>query len=361
MPAAPRSAPATASDPDPRERTAAALDEFLTQQRAVLLSVSAHLAEVDDLISSALGGGKMLRPLFCYWGWRSAGAPGDDPGLFRAAASLELLQACALVHDDVIDASDTRRGQPAAHRRLQRHHETSGWAGDAARFGTAAAILVGDLLLAWSDELFTASGLAPEAIRAGRPVFDVMRTEVMAGQYLDVVVQSQANPDPGAIADVLRYKSAKYSVERPLQLGAALGGADDRLLAGLSAFGLPLGEAFQLRDDLLGVFGDPKVTGKPAGDDLREGKRTMLLAHAHARADAAQRSILHQLGKPDLQPEHIQQLKAVLIATGAVARVERDIEDRRARALAALDDLRLEPKSDAALRSMAKAVTDRDR
>ncbi|MFD0528010.1 polyprenyl synthetase family protein [Kitasatospora arboriphila] len=231
-----------------------------------------------------LDGGKRLRPAFCYWGWRGAGGSADHPGIADAAAALELLQASALVHDDLMDRSDTRRGLPSVHRRFEGLHRENGWRGDREQYGASAAVLLGDLLLIWCDELFQSSGLPDDAVRAAKPVFDLMRTEVMVGQYLDVLEPVAGDSaDAGALdraQTVLHYKSAKYTIERPLQVGALLAGAGPGLVEAYGAFGLPLGEAFQLRDDLLGVFGDPAVTGKPAGDDLREGKRTLLVAHA---------------------------------------------------------------------------------
>ena len=340
----------------------AELDTFLSRQRDMLRTVSSELAVVGDLALTAFVGGKRLRPLFCYWGARAAGGRPDDPGILRSAAALELLQAAALVHDDVIDGSDTRRERPAAHRHLEVHHRRRGWSGDAERFGVGAAILVGDLFLVWSDQLFSASGLGGAALERGRRLFDLMRTEVMAGQYLDIVAQSLPEPDPEVIATVLRYKSARYSVERPLQIGAALAGGSDALIGALSDFGLPVGEAFQLRDDLLGVFGDPRITGKPSGDDLREGKRTMLVAHAFANGDDSQRELLTKgLGATNLDPAGVEALRTVLRDTGAVAAVELQIEQRRTAALRALRALPVDPPTRDALRTLAGAAIDRDR
>ena len=179
-----------------------------------------------------------------------------------------------------MDASDTRRGRPATHRALEAEHRAAGWRGDPEQYGAAAAILLGDLLQGWADELLRRCGFGWDRVGPALEVFDLCRTEVIAGQFLDVSVQARGRADVETAMTVLRYKSAKYSIERPLHVGAALAGADAEQLAALTAFGLPLGEAFQLRDDLLGVFGDPATTGKPAGDDLVEGKRTVLVALA---------------------------------------------------------------------------------
>ena len=276
---------------DLRDRVHKAVDDHLSQQGASLDPLGPDLVPLLQAIADLVAGGKRLRAAFCYWGWRGAGGP-DCAEIVQAATAFELFQAAALLHDDVMDASDTRRGRPAAHRRMAALHRENGWEGDADRFGEAAAILAGDLCLSWSDELLSHSGLPAAAIGRARPTFDLMRTQLMGGQYLDVLEQVLPRSAGGGTAErarrVIRYKSAKYSVEHPLLVGGRLAGAPPEQLAAYSAYGLPLGEAFQLRDDVLGVFGDPALTGKPAGDDLREGKRTVLVAEALARGSAAQ-------------------------------------------------------------------------
>jgi geranylgeranyl diphosphate synthase type I len=251
--------------------------------------VSPDCAPLVEVVADFVRAGKRLRPAFCYWGWRGAGGPDCEP-IVAAAATLELFQAAALIHDDLMDDSDTRRGMPSVHRRFAMLHRGSGWVGEPRRFGLAGAVLTGDLCLVWCDQMLTDSGLDLDRLARGRPAFDRMRTELMAGQYLDMREQALAG-QAGAVERarrVIMFKSAKYTVEEPLLLGGALAGAPPSLLADYSAFGLPLGEAFQLRDDLLGVFGDPEQTGKPAGDDLREGKRTVLVASALERATPVQ-------------------------------------------------------------------------
>ncbi len=327
-----------------RARVQAVLDDVLAHQRDVLGAVSDDLTPLVDAAADLTRGGKRLRPAFCYWGWRGAGGPADGPAgeaIVRAATGLELFQAAALIHDDVMDDSDTRRGMPAIHRRFAELHRGSSWLGTPERFGEAAAILLGDLCLSWSDELLTGSGLDSAALTRGRPVFDRMRTELMGGQYLDMLEQARAGQDDGAAErarQVIRYKSAKYTIEHPLLLGGTLAGGSPELLAAYSAYGLPLGEAFQLRDDVLGVFGDPEQTGKPAGDDLREGKRTMLVAFARQNGTAAQQASLRRhLGDPRLDAASVAELREVIVDTGALAEVERLIEALVAEAAAALD------------------------
>jgi geranylgeranyl diphosphate synthase type I len=327
-----------------RARVQAVLDDVLAHQRDVLGAVSDDLTPLVDAAADLTRGGKRLRPAFCYWGWRGAGGLADGPAgeaIVRAATGLELFQAAALIHDDVMDDSDTRRGMPAIHRRFAELHRGSSWLGTPERFGEAAAILLGDLCLSWSDELLTGSGLDSAALTRGRPVFDRMRTELMGGQYLDMLEQARAGQDDGAAErarQVIRYKSAKYTIEHPLLLGGTLAGGSPELLAAYSAYGLPLGEAFQLRDDVLGVFGDPEQTGKPAGDDLREGKRTMLVAFARQNGTAAQQASLRRhLGDPRLDAASVAELREVIVDTGALAEVERLIEALVAEAAAALD------------------------
>jgi geranylgeranyl diphosphate synthase type I len=312
-----------------RSRVQDVLDEVLGRQAEVLGSVNPDLVPLVEAAADLTRGGKRLRPAFCYWGWRGAGGPADGPdgdAIIRAATGLELFQAAALIHDDVMDDSDTRRGMPAIHRRFAALHRGESWLGAPERFGEAAAILLGDLCLSWSDEVLTDCGLDTAALQRGRPVFDRMRTELMGGQYLDMLEQARAGQDDGAAErarQVIRYKSAKYTIEHPLLLGGTLAGASAELLDAYSAYGLPLGEAFQLRDDVLGVFGDPEQTGKPAGDDLREGKRTMLVAVARQNSTPQQEATLRRhLGDPRLSAAKIDQLRQVIVDTGALEHVE---------------------------------------
>ncbi|HQR79887.1 MAG TPA: polyprenyl synthetase family protein [Actinomycetota bacterium] len=321
---------------------------FLRRQIEVLAGLSPDLLPLLNTLEELLDGGKRLRPTFAYWGWRSSGGAPDGP-IITAAASLEFLQAGALIHDDVMDGSDTRRGKPAAHRRLAELHHSQGYLGSSEDFGVGSAILLGDLCLSWSDEMLTSSGLDPAAVQAARPYFDEMRTEVMAGQYLDLLEQVQGRYDLERALRVARLKTAKYTVERPLHIGAAAAGADPAHLRELTAYAIPLGEAFQLRDDMLGVFGDPAETGKPAGDDLREGKRTALVAIAWTKADARQQDLLRShLGDPTITPALIDDLRTVITETGAPEAVEAMIVQRATESAAAIDSMTLDDTTRAA-------------
>lgn len=366
----------------------AAITTFLRRQRETLAPMGPALSPLADLAEELLAGGKRLRPAFCAAGYLAlAGQPDPalQPGLVEAAASLELLHVSALVHDDVMDASDLRRGRPAAHRQFEEVHRRSGWLGDAAAFGRAGAILLGDLLLMWSVEMLRAASLPAASLAAAAPIAEAMRTEVTGGQYLDVLAQVQPfDPSTGSgndwtgpgnestssgnalttaleqIRRVVEYKSARYTVQRPCQLGAALAGADAAQQAALAAFGVAVGRAFQYRDDLLGVFGDPAVTGKPAGDDLREGKRTVLIAHTYANADPlGQKLLRRQLGDPTLGPDGVSQLRELIIASGARDAVEQMITTDREAALAALAAADFTSEGCDALTHLAEAATSR--
>jgi geranylgeranyl diphosphate synthase, type I len=366
--------------------------DFLGGQRPVLTAISGELLPWLEAIEELLAGGKRLRPAFCYWGWRAAGGA-HGPEIITAASALELLHASALVHDDVMDASETRRGKPAVHRRFAARHAVGGWRGSADAFGVGVAILIGDLLQAWTDELLHGSGLPAVALLHGRPVLDTMRTEVIAGQYLDLLSQAAGDGTVDSALRVVRYKSAKYTIERPLHLGVALASAtaaspspngmapdgwaahdpapdhraaddprasEQAIAAACTGYGIPLGIAFQLRDDVLGVFGDPAETGKSASDDVREGKRTVLMAMTRQRATAAQADVLDRhLGNPLVDDVGTAAVRAVITDTGALAECEAMIDRNVADALAALDRAPMTAAAKDALADLAFAASAR--
>ena len=340
-----------------RQRVQAALDVFIAARRPGLAAVSQELVPLTDALTELISGGKRLRPAFCYWGHLGAGGADSDE-LVAAAASLELFQACAIIHDDVMDQSDTRRGKPAVHRRFAEMHRDEDWHGDPEVFGAGAAILLGDLCLTWSDEMLTTS--AAPRLADGKAVYDAMRSELMGGQYLDLLEQARGGGSVERALRVARYKSAKYTIEKPLHLGAALAGAGQEVFDAYSGYGLPLGEAFQLRDDVLGVFGDPSQTGKPAGDDLREGKRTVLIAMAMEAAAPAQASVVRRhLGDPHLGEPGVSALRTVLTDTGAVDRVEGLIATLMDDAMGALTAAPLTEPAREVLGELAVAATSR--
>ncbi|MEO6826235.1 MAG: polyprenyl synthetase family protein [Microbacteriaceae bacterium] len=357
----------------------ARIEKFVTDRSSILAAITPDLTPLTDFSRDFLSGGKRFRAQFCYWGWRSVGGSAADdpaaswsPGLdavVQAATALELFHAAALIHDDIIDSSDTRRGAPSTHRRFEAVHREAGFIGSAAGFGQAAALLLGDLLLGWSDEALDA-GLAQlrdgDRALSARAEFNRMRTEVTAGQYLDILEEQawSTQPDADMLARahrVIVYKSAKYSVEAPLALGASLGGRSAAQREGLREFGLPLGVAFQLRDDLLGVFGDPSVTGKPAGDDLREGKRTVLVALTRqALSGAAKRNFDALLGDRGLDDADIRAAQQRILDSGARDRVEQLIATKVAEAQRALAVSGMDPIVLGHLRALADRVTARD-
>jgi geranylgeranyl diphosphate synthase type I len=337
-------------------RAEARIVDLLDAEIARWTAVDAALSEpLLGLRALVLAGGKRLRPAFCHWAFVGAGGSADDLRVVDAGAALELLHTFALVHDDVMDGSDTRRGLPAIHAAAIDVHRQRGWRGEARRFGEGAAILVGDLAFVYADMLFG------EAAPAARRVFDELRVELCIGQYLDLVGTAGGSNDPAQADRIERYKSGKYTVERPLHLGAALAGRYGELAPPLSAVGLPLGEAFQLRDDLLGVFGDEAVTGKPVGDDLREGKLTPLVAVAAARADAAGTRLLTRVGRPGISDADVEALQELLVTTGARDDVEHSIERLVDEALARLAEVPLTPEARVALEELATFVAWRDR
>ena len=357
------------------------IDEFLTDRATQLGAIAPELEEFAQFSRDFLARGKRFRALFCYWGWQAVCSSGSDieplpaesqsaalPGVILAAAALEVFHAAALIHDDIIDNSDTRRGAPAAHKRFEALHRDGRWNGSSVGFGQSAALLLGDLLLGWSDELFDAGlKVLPdhESALAARAQFNVMRTEVTAGQYLDILEEKSWATRPEAellsrAHRVIVYKSAKYSVEAPLAIGATLGGGSLAQVASLRQFGLPLGVAYQLRDDLLGVFGDPEVTGKPAGDDLREGKRTVLIALARTKLPTQASRLLDELlGEGELDEQQVRMLQATIRDSGAVEHAERIIDHNVQTAKAAIADAPLSASARAELARLADTVIQR--
>ena len=300
----------------------------------------------DELRGFVSRGGKRLRPVLLLLGHELAGGRADD--VLGAAVAVELLHTCALLHDDVIDAADTRRGHPTSHVTFAADHVTADAAGDADRYGEALAILLGDLAFVQADEALLSCDVAPDRLLAGMATFVRLREEVMAGQVLDVHAAASRATDVDLALRVATLKSGRYSVTRPLQLGAVLAGADDDLVDDLERVGEPLGRAFQLRDDVLGVFGDQAATGKSVSGDLAEGKRTLLVAEAWARTDDAGRALLaDRLGAPDLTPDQAAGLRGVIESSGARAAVEERIHTEVADARAALADLPAGPARDA--------------
>ncbi|WP_399896217.1 polyprenyl synthetase family protein [Streptomyces sp. BBFR51] len=321
----------------------AVLREYLAARRAEAETISpAYASAVAQLESYVLRGGKRVRPAFAWLGWVGAGGDGagsEAEAVLRTGAALEMFHAYGLIHDDVIDASSTRRGAPAAHVMFADQHRAHRWRGDAEMFGTGAAILVGDLAQCWADDMVRTSGLPMSAQQRVAPVWSELRTDALCGQLLDLTAEAAGAEDLGTALRVNRYKTASYTVERPLHIGAAIADADAELIAAYRAFGVDLGIAFQLRDDLLGVFGAPEETGKPSGDDLAQGKRTVLFTAALQYADDqdpdAAEFLRARIGTR-ISDEDLRTMRGIITDVGAVEHVERDIAARTERAVATL-------------------------
>ena len=330
-------------------RVQARLGEILTAERRQWAALDPSLDEpLGDLADMVLGGGKRIRPAYCHWGWLLGGGDPDGDGALDGGCALEILHAFALAHDDVMDASPTRRGTPTVWRKFVQRHRDRGWRGEDRRFGEAAAVLVGDMAMVLADR--TLGRVSPET----RAVWDGLRTELNMGQYLDVVGSARGSATADQARRIIEHKTARYTVVRPLQLGAALAGRAD-LAEPLARHGRPVGMAFQLRDDVLGAFGDPAHTGKPVGDDLREGKPTLLMALARAAATPSQLEVLDAVGS-DMDDETVAAVQRVIVDTGALSSLEREIADLLDEALDALEALPDVPAAREALASTARFV-----
>ncbi|MGH3596994.1 MAG: bifunctional (2E,6E)-farnesyl/geranyl diphosphate synthase [Mycobacterium sp.] len=317
---------------------------------------------IDGLEQFVLSGGKRLRPAFAYWGWRAVSSKDADAQVLLLFSALELLHASALVHDDVIDGSVTRRGRPTAHMKFAALHRERQWRGPADRFGVSAAILLGDLALAWADDIVACVDLPHDARRRVRQVWADIRTEVLGGQYLDIVAEASAAESIASAMTVNTFKTACYTVSRPLQLGVAAAADRPDVHALFHDVGTDLGIAFQLRDDVLGVFGDPAVTGKPSGDDLRSGKRTVLLAEAVEladKSDAKAANLLRTSIGSDLTATQVRELCGVIEGVGALAVVQDHIEMLTRRALATLADAPINAAAKAGLSGLARLAANR--
>lgn len=351
-----------------------ALTSYLHRRRGEAGAVDPSFTQVADvLVDFVLGGGKRLRPRFAWWGWRGAGMEADGrraDQVLRAVSALELVHAAALVHDDLMDGSTRRRGNPAVHVLFERLHQANDGAGSADQFGGAMAVLLGDLALFWAEDMLASAGLVESARRRVRPVWARMRTELVGGQFLDVSGQAFRRAETRAgrglewAMRVNQFKTAGYTVARPLQVGAALAGAPSELLETYERFGLAVGAAFQLRDDLLDLFGDPEVTGKPVGKDVSEGKPTVLIALAFRAAHAcghlaASRLLADAWGKPTLDSRELARVQTVVEELGVAREMERRIAGCAESALAALNRAQVAEPAKTRLIELAGTATRR--
>jgi geranylgeranyl diphosphate synthase, type I len=337
-------------------RVDARLDVLLESARERWAALDADLAgPFDEIRRMVHSGGKRLRPAFCYWAFVGTGGDVADRRVIDAGAALELMHGFALFHDDVMDDALSRRGAPTTHAVYAEEHGRAMWAGESRRFGEGVAILVGDLALVLSDELMV--GMPDAAWR----LWNVLRLELNVGQFLDILGAVQRDRRLEKAERIARYKSGKYTIERPLHLGALLAAPDrgDEPFASLSAFGLPLGDAFQMRDDVIGAFGDSALTGKPVGDDLREGKPTPLLARATAMATAEQRDVLDRVGAPDLDEADVKAIQTTIVATGALDELARRISELAEQAIVGLGRCALTDEARRELAALAEYVVAR--
>ncbi|MEY2473194.1 MAG: geranylgeranyl diphosphate synthase, type [Actinomycetota bacterium] len=338
------------------KRVDARIEEVLDAEMQRWSAIDASLLEpLQSLREFVLAGGKRLRPAFCQWAFVGAGGDENDPCVIDAGAGLELLHTFALIHDDVMDNSKRRRGNPTVHVQFEDAHGARAWRGETRRFGEGAAILIGDLAFVYADQMLR--GAPAPAI----DVFNELRLEVNVGQFLDLVGTARGDVSVELARTICRYKSGKYTVERPLHLGAALAGRLDELAGPLTAYGDPLGEAFQLRDDLLGTFGDAALTGKPVGEDLREGKPTTMFALARDAAVGADAQLLAaRYGAPDLSSEEVGALQSIFETTGARTAIEQQVAQLIDAALEALVDAPITSGARDELDALARFVGERD-
>lgn len=340
-----------------RRAVLAAVAEFVATRSASQLDESSSAA-AGEILLAFVSSGKCLRSTFMYLGWLCGAEP--SAAALSAAASLELLHAFALVQDDVMDRSAQRRGRPAVHVQLAEWYRHRGMSGSADRFGESAAILLGDVCLIWAEQMLRESGVAPRRLQQLWPRYDAMRIELAVGQFADLANDIRDLPPLRTVLDIARRKSGNYTVRRPLEMGAAMADCDDRTLAQLGLYGSDVGEAFQLRDDLLGVFGPSATTGKPNGGDLVERKATSVVVAAHEMADPPARRELAAFARADeLDGAALDRLRTLIIATGAAQRIEDMIWRRIERARKILNHIAIDDTARAALGHLADACVER--
>lgn len=333
------------------DRVDTRIEELLTAEAARWGAVDARVAVPIEAIAELCGaGGKRLRPLFCVSGYLAAGGTTDEDLVVDAAAALELLHVFALIHDDIMDNSPTRRGAPTVHAKYAGIHAERAWAGESRRYGEGIAILAGDLALSYANRL--AGRLTGPALE----IWNELVTEMIIGQQLDIAIAAELQPDPDLARWVAVCKSGRYTIHRPLALGASIAGRPE-LQGTFEEYGVTAGEAFQLRDDLLDAFGDAETTGKPTGLDLIEHKMTLLVALGAAKDPVVAR-IVEDGRETEWDPD---ELREALLASGVREEVEQRIAALVADARAALEDALLSPGWRRRLEEMAEQVAYRDR
>jgi geranylgeranyl diphosphate synthase type I len=343
------------------------LRRYLHDRRSEAAYIGSEYAGLIAMLEHfVLGGGKRLRPAFAYWGWQAVASRDPNSDVLLLFSALELLHAWALIHDDVIDHSSTRRGRPTTHMQFAALHRDRNWRGSPDQFGVAAAVLTGDLAQAWADDIVSQvaqATLSPDARRRVQRVWANIRTELLGGQYHDIVAEASAAESIASAMNVATFKTACYTVTRPLQFGVAAAADRPDIQAVFEQFGTDLGVAFQLRDDVLGVFGNPAVTGKPSGDDLRSGKRTVLVAEAlklaGELADDSAANLLRTSIGTELTDPQVRELREVIEAVGALAAAESRIDALTRRALSTLAAAPINAAAKTGLTELAHMATNR--
>ncbi|SDQ16306.1 geranylgeranyl diphosphate synthase, type I [Actinopolyspora saharensis] len=331
---------------------------FLSTRATEIAGQATEAGELVDVVTRFLQDGKYLRPTFAYLGWLSRAE--ESTAALRAAASLELLHAFGLIQDDVMDKSTLRRGRATVHRTLAASHADATSTSTERRFGESAAILLADLCLIWAERMLRTSGMDSQALERARSCYDDMRQELAVGQYLDLLNTERERCELPDVLRIARLKSARYTITKPLLLGAYLAGDDHKLRRVLGQYGDSIGEAFQMRDDLLGIFGEPAVTGKPAGDDLRNEKITTVVAVALDRAGPRQhRELRHLLDGDTTSTRGQDSIRDLLTETGAVEQIETMIGERVQYGRQALQHAELPERVRTELDRMALTCVDR--
>jgi len=329
---------------DFRDQLETRLQQWLTEKEAEAAAESGASRELTETLTRFVArDGKRIRPALLYYTYSACGGQSDEK-VMPMAMSVELLHTYLLIHDDIMDHADVRRGEPAAHVIYTELHRDQGWQGSSEHFGESVAILLGDLAQTYSLELYSSVDLAPEVAGEFRQQFSVMCQEVVLGQYLEMTAGYREHLEEDELLRVLRMKSGRYSVERPVQLGYLLAGAPEATRQALEVYGLQMGEAFQLQDDLLGMFGDAKTVGKPVGADLVEGKFTLVIHHAMRHLADTDRAVLQRaLGNPNLDPDEMARVQGLIEASGARQKVQDMVEERLNQAREALATVSLAP------------------
>lgn len=291
---------------------------YLSEKKSAAVEINTETAVlVEEIRRFSENGGKRVRPAFMFSGYVAAGGQAYEAILF-ATLSVELLHTFALIHDDIIDNSSLRRGELTTHKQFEKIHKEKNLQGNGKEYGLSSAILAGDLALSFAEEILTSAPFPQERLRRARYFFDQMKMQVLYGEYLDVLGGFQKSLNEDQVLQILEYKTAKYTVERPLHIGAVLAGADFEILETFSRYGIPFGQAFQMQDDLVGSFASEKEIGKPSDSDIKEGKKTLLLVKAYERATKSQKKILDAVvGNKNSSQEEVDKVRKIMKETGS--------------------------------------------